>query len=88
MKLHENYEVFVKKSELDSALTNARTPMNFIRTMVDKIYTPQALAGATAQGFPARCIGKKRMKKRVVLPRLHPDGREALLGKRNLVFPS
>lgn len=81
--MHDNYEVYCKERDLDTALASSKSVTQFIRTMVDKIYTPEALANSTPQGFPARSQGKKKLKKGKVLPRLHPDGREALLGEFN-----
>ncbi|KAJ1518986.1 hypothetical protein ONE63_011403 [Megalurothrips usitatus] len=81
VKLHSNYDVFVRQKDIAFAVANSKTTINFVRLMVDKIYTREALEGSTAQGFPARGGGRKKMRKQKVLPRLHPDGRAALLEK-------
>ena len=52
--------------------------------MVETIYTVEALNNATPQGFPARSRGTRKLKREKVLPRLHPDGRDALLGECKL----
>lgn len=80
MQLHEDYEVYVKEADLSSVSSAAATPMGFIRNMVEKVYTEDAIMNCTAQGFPARSKGSKKLKKMVVQPAIHPDGRAAIIG--------
>lgn len=73
--------MYVLSHELEDAKIKATTPMQFIRSMVEKVYTLEALKSSTAQGFPPRSKGAKKLKKVEVLPALHPAGRLAILGK-------
>lgn len=80
MKLHEKYEIYVDKSELAKA-EKLSSGLNFMRFMVDKVFTKDALQNATPQGYPPRGKGRKCYKDADVLPRLHPDGFDALQGE-------
>jgi len=83
VQLHEDHPtVFVLKKDLDKHMKSP-TASIFLRQMVDKVYTREALRSATPGGFSARGKGKVYYKKkaRAVKPRLHPDGLEALAGK-------
>ena len=79
--LHEGHpNVYILKTDLDDAWAQSKSVAQFIKICTEKVYTEEALIGSTAQGYPSRSGGKKRMLKATVLPRLHPDGRAAILG--------
>lgn len=69
------------EEELNSTMNSAKSVTMFIRNMVEKIYTEEALRNCTPQGYPARSKGKDKLKKEETKCRLHPEGRDALLGK-------
>lgn len=81
MRVHEKHAVFIKSNDLDDALAQAKSPQQFIKLLVEAVYTEAALCGSTAQGYPSRSGGERHMRNSVVLPRLHPDGRSAIIGK-------
>jgi len=68
------------KRDVDT-LSASKTVSIYLANMVDKIYTLPALQGATPKGLPPRSKGSKYCKDITVLPRLHPEGMDALLGK-------
>lgn len=88
VKLHENYDVYVLKADLDQAVKFPKASI-FLRQMVGKVYTDEALKSATPRGFPGRGKGRSACRKKKTLPRLHPDGLDALLGKMTsmVIFP-
>ncbi|KAK3910134.1 Halomucin [Frankliniella fusca] len=79
VKLHANHNVFIPKKSLDSITKESKSMPLLIRNLVREVFTKEALQGSTAQGFPNRVIGRKKLRKTDVLPRLDPDGREAVL---------
>ena len=80
VKLWPTYKVYVKESDLAEA-ENCPTLTSFVRKMVDKVYSTEALTNATPSGMPPRGKGVQFYTKRGVPPRLHPDGFKALFGK-------
>lgn len=81
VRVHSNYSVYTNESKLQEALTTAKSPCVFIKSIVGHVYTPEALKGSTAQGFPSRHKGAKKLKQKDVLPGLDPAGRNAILSK-------
>ncbi|XP_052129567.1 protein FAM133B-like [Frankliniella occidentalis] len=79
VKLQEPYEVYIKESDLNDALSNSGSVTQFIRQLTPKVYTQDALVNATPLGYSDRSKGRKHCG--AALPRLHPDGRSAILGK-------
>ena len=74
-------EVYAKSRDIQEAATTAVTTSAFIRKMVTKVYTLEALLAATPTGYPPRGKGVKYYRKRGVPPRLHPDGWKAIFGE-------
>jgi len=81
VKVHSDHNVYILKADLDQALNQAKSPQTFIKSLVPQVFTEAALKGSTAQGYPSRNMGRKKLKQRHVLPRLDPEGRKAILSK-------
>ncbi|KAK3932357.1 Halomucin [Frankliniella fusca] len=81
VQLHDRYKVYVKCNDLDMVLSSVKSVTQFIRCITDKVCTKEALCNATPQGFPPRSRGSLQLRNHTVLPRLHPDGRAAILAR-------
>ncbi|XP_026289997.2 uncharacterized protein DDB_G0271670-like [Frankliniella occidentalis] len=79
VKLQDPYEVYILQSDLTEAINNSSSVTQFIRQLTPKVYTQDALTNATPQGYPDRSKGRKYCGE--VLPRLHRDGRSAILAR-------
>ncbi|KAK3919932.1 Halomucin [Frankliniella fusca] len=79
VKVHGDYDVYIPKKQFESITKEAKSLPLLIRDLVRAVFTKEALKGSTAQGYPNRIIGRKKLRQKDVLPRLDPDGREAIL---------
>ena len=81
MRVHNDYPVFILKTDLDAALKGAKSPQTFINDVVGKVFTSQCLKGSTAHGYPNRNQGSSKLRQKDVLPRVDPNGFKAIISK-------
>ncbi|KAK3931505.1 hypothetical protein KUF71_006523 [Frankliniella fusca] len=85
--VHEKFpNVFIPKDTLEKIVSNAKSLPLMVKHLIQNVFTKEALTGSTAQGFPNRVQGTKKLRQKDVLPRLDPDGREAILRRFTSYF--
>ncbi|XP_026289501.1 uncharacterized protein DDB_G0271670-like isoform X1 [Frankliniella occidentalis] len=79
VKVHDKYEVYIPESTLNQIIKDARSLPLLVKHLVQNVFTKEALHGSTAQGYPNRVLGRHYLRQSEVLPRLDPNGREAIM---------
>ena len=88
VQIYPSYEVYTLKHFLDKALSTFKSASICCRFLIDHVYTPEALRNASAFGYPPRGKGSRIITQDQVLPRLDPDGIDAMISMLILFFIS
>ncbi|KAJ1529904.1 hypothetical protein ONE63_006634 [Megalurothrips usitatus] len=80
-KIHPGYEVYTLKHLLEKALNTTKSASICCRMLLENVFTQDALQNASAFGFPPRGKGADGLKQSQVLPRLDPNGIDALIAR-------
>lgn len=86
VRVHEDYNVYISKKVLDEILRESKSVQLFIKSLVRNVFTKEALQGSTAQGYPNRVLGSTKLNQNAVLPRLDPEGRDAIISKLHFIL--
>lgn len=84
VQIHPSYEVYTLKNILDKALNLTKSASICCRLLIDHVYTAEALRNSSAFGYPPRGKGSNNVTQAQVLPRLDPNGLDAIIGMFNL----